>query len=915
MAVEVALTLVSSTAGVPDPERCARVASWVWAGEETGRTRMCREQLLASAAEVMAVALGQAAALKAGLVGEEASSWTPVEAAARVGAAVRQHTLAPLLSFSQFHLRRSPSGVGGAASVPGSPSGRSRRSAGLGGRGTILQGAPPPSLGSAGASPRQSPPRRKRPRTFDEEVDALTPGTLRAVAKRLYAERSAAERGSSAPSAPAGAAGGGLSVREGGPSPAAGAAGGQSPVSRLASLSPFAPDAAAAFSEGGPSGRGGERPPGGDAFIGVELGGSSESAAAGVTLREADVAHGGALAPFFPREAGGLDVTCWAAQLASAGFPAAQDHFMRASGAAALGVAPGEDLVLAAELMAAHVAAMVGDLLARQALPARLVVTADSVVRDWREAARNARTLLSAYSVCFREKKGPAAAEAVAEAGAGGERARERPPPDSFEVVELASRAADRQLAVSADMLQGVTSLAALRREHARESSFKDLASSSQARRDREIAGELQYFVSQYGQEAAAYLVSNGMSVGRVRGAGVPTSLAGARGHLERYARAWVDSVFGRERAADGQYAADAHRLSLSVLTGVVAGDGPEAAEAVIVRLLGGSKPNELADIRREGGGVSDGTLGSLTGEAAHFSVRTAYHLWAQGVALCLGRVLVAASADMEGGESAVLGAGRDFDVQSNLLKIPHTLSNAGLRSTCRHFPRRLAFAMQAFRAQPGAQLPQVRAIAAETGGPVLEKRIQDTEYERTSALQLDVLKAGFEERVRSLESRLARAKSAAAVAQRGAAGEEPRRGRSRWGPRASEGPAEQVPAPAPAAVPLALVPGGPTGVRAPPPSGGRQGPLPRGEGGKIMSRLQAVRELQVAVRTRLGLDPDKSHGTAEPCAWAAIGGSCTKPDCQPCAGRLKTPGDLLKVVKEKCHERVLRVKRPKEPG
>ena len=322
---------------------------------------------------------------------------------------------------------------------------------------------------------------------------------------------------------------------------------------------------------------------------------------------------------------------------------------MRASGAAALGVAPGDDQVLAAELMAAHVAAMVEDLRARQALPARLLA-ADSVVKDWREAARNARTLLSAYSVCFRERKGQAAAEAVAEVGAGGERPRERPPPDSFEVVEVASRAADKQLAVPADMLQGVTSLAALRREHARESSFKDLVSSSQARRDREIAGELQYFVAQYGQEAAAYLVSNGMSVGRVRGAGVPTSLAGARGHLERCARTWVDSVFGRERAADGQYAAEAHRLSLSVLTGVVTGDGPEAAEAAIVQLLGGSKPNERADIRREGGSVSDGTLGSLTGEAAHFSVRTAYHLWAQGVALCLGRVLVAAAAGVRRG-------------------------------------------------------------------------------------------------------------------------------------------------------------------------------------------------------------------------------------------------------------------------
>lgn len=119
-------------------------------------------------------------------------------------------------------------------------------------------------------------------------------------------------------------------------------------------------------------------------------------------------------------------------------------------------------------------------------------------------------------------------------------------------------------------------------------------------------------------------------------------------------------------------------------LTRVVTGDGLEAAESLIVKLLGGSKPDELADIHREGGSVSEGTLGSLTGEAAHFSIRTAYQLWAQDVAGCLGRVLMAARPS-ESAE-AVLGAKRDFDVLSNLLRIPHTMSNDGLRSTSRHF-------------------------------------------------------------------------------------------------------------------------------------------------------------------------------------------------------------------------------------
>ena len=81
------------------------------------------------------------------------------------------------------------------------------------------------------------------------------------------------------------------------------------------------------------------------------------------------------------------------------------------------------------------------------------------------------------------------------------------------------------------------------------------------------------------------------------------------------------------------------------------------------------------------------------------------------------------------------------------------------------------------------------------------------------------------------------------------------------------------------------------------------------------MSRLQAVKELQVSVRARLGLPVDKDSGKAEPCAWAAIGGVCTKKGCLPCAGRLEVPADLLRAIRSKCHERVLRVKQPKDPG
>ncbi|KAL3895597.1 MAG: hypothetical protein SGPRY_013476 [Prymnesium sp.] len=89
------------------------------------------------------------------------------------------------------------------------------------------------------------------------------------------------------------------------------------------------------------------------------------------------------------------------------------------------------------------------------------------------------------------------------------------------------------------------------------------------------------------------------MSVGKVRGAGVPTLL----GHLESASGSACSRVW------------------------YPAGEAAGAAEAVVVKLLGGSKPGELAEIRKEGGVILDGTLGSLTGKAAHSSVRSHVHI------------------------------------------------------------------------------------------------------------------------------------------------------------------------------------------------------------------------------------------------------------------------------------------------
>ena len=63
--------------------------------------------------------------------------------------------------------------------------------------------------------------------------------------------------------------------------------------------------------------------------------------------------------------------------------------------------------------------------------------------------------------------------------------------------------------------------------------------------------------------------------------------------------------------------------------------------------------------------------------------------------------------------------------------------------------------------------------MVAEAGGPMLEKRAQDADYERRSAAHLDELTAG---RMRNLEAELARSRtgtgsSAPTGARRGAVG------------------------------------------------------------------------------------------------------------------------------------------------
>lgn len=73
------------------------------------------------------------------------------------------------------------------------------------------------------------------------------------------------------------------------------------------------------------------------------------------------------------------------------------------------------------------------------------------------------------------------------------------------------------------------------------------------------------------------------------------------------------------------------------------------------------------------------------------------------------------------------------------------------------------------------------------------------------------------------------------------------------------------------------------------------------GADGRIESMMGAVRALQTAVRTRLGLPSYKNNGEKEPCAWRALAGTCSKQGCGSCRSKVPMPEDLIAEVRAKC--------------
>lgn len=108
--------------------------------------------------------------------------------------------------------------------------------------------------------------------------------------------------------------------------------------------------------------------------------------------------------------------------------------------------------------------------------------------------------------------------------------------------------------------------------------------------------------------------------------------------------------------------------------------------------------------------------MSAYSGRGSFLGVHSVSAVGARARALMPGPSAVGAARKRGGGRRAG-GRPRGFDVHSNLLRIPRTKSNSGMRSTCRHPAQTLAYDMQACRLRSGELLPNVRAIAAEVGG------------------------------------------------------------------------------------------------------------------------------------------------------------------------------------------------------
>lgn len=522
-----------------------------------------------------------------------------------------------------------------------------------------------------------------------------------------------------------------------------------------------------------------------------------------------------------------------------------------------------------------------------------LSFTARQPADDWGEAVDAIQTLLSKHSSAFRNKRHRSAAECSTTAVSSA--AEEKPPAGSYKQVPTAT-AAERPGACDAQLLEDIASVAVLRREHVRSSPFCSTA--TVAERDEALAGELEHFCRAYGQAATAYLLSNGTAQTALSGCGVPMALAAIRGHLLARATHLVQSTVGFERALSMH--AKCSSLAMSFLTGIVAVED-------CVTILGGSAPHEDAEIRREGGSVSTGTFGSVTGANAQLSIREAFALWGQGLHLVLGAI------------PGVPTSSADFAIGTQLKKVPRELSDAKLLSICKYMTSRLGVLLCAHRTRRGEPLPNVFAIVTKATTTVFQERDLDQRSEERAAAATAPLAA----RLQELEAAIAKANKSASKPAFASDNKSGKSGTSRFASRASssksaagvkEETSKGTSAPSAqeaaqqflSSLSVTPVSANVSLDHAPPQSvlASSIGSSQLSGDYRIGSRLKALVELSALYRRHAGLDP-KGDPAQEPCAYKALFGRCAHDGCARCSSGKSFPHHLVEAVKARCDSQV----------
>lgn len=367
---------------------------------------------------------------------------------------------------------------------------------------------------------------------------------------------------------------------------------------------------------------------------------------------------------------------------------------------------------------------------------------------------------------------------------------------------------------------------------------------------------------------------------------------------------------------------AEAEKLALSMLTGSGGGDSPSVAlEEIMVKLLGGSKPHPTAEVDDEGGSISAGTMGTVSGPESQWSVRVAYPRWARGVAKAMGPILLARwmvdrPAEPPLQMSELLGDEGDFGVAAAIHKVPHNLPIENFRSICRYLPSELARATNRHRREPGSPMPDILSIVGTMSVEVFSKRMLDYKF----ALKVEERNASLVARLTQLEARLE-----GQSARGGGQGGHPRPGgekiyahtqtRKR---KERDGGVEEAAPPAHRRARTTDETSEPHKGRgthpeyegqrageAAPETTPRERVTTQGADNKIESMMGAVRALQTAVRARLALPSYRNNGDKEPCAWKALAGACSKMGCASCRSKVAMPEDLIAEVRAKCRASV----------